>query len=81
MLVYEHVSQAPDKSCERDVFTVMYASKPYNDWKILFYARYEYVTKEGPLPIKEIVGIWFNHHRRQFDLAVILTEVSAYFFF
>ncbi|CAL8116875.1 unnamed protein product [Orchesella dallaii] len=77
MLVLEHLSQAPDLSEERDVFSVLYSAKPYNDWKILFHARHEFETRDGKMPIKEVIGVFFNHHRRHFDISLLLNDENG----
>lgn len=77
MLVIEHVSQAPDKSRELDVFTVLYAVQPYNNWKMLFGRQFQYRTSEAMLPIKALTGIFYNHHRRHFDISLVLDDLGV----
>ncbi|ODM94859.1 Cation channel sperm-associated protein subunit beta [Orchesella cincta] len=78
ILAIDHISQSPDLKEERDVFSIIYSAKPYNDWKILFHARHEYETTEGMMPIKEVIGVFFNHHRRHFDICLLLNDVNQF---
>lgn len=66
-------------------FTVMFAKRPYNSWSILFSVVSSFViydnddSHEGSdvhthtQRINNIIGIFFNHHVRHFDITMYLT--------
>lgn len=77
------------KALEMKDFTVMFAPRPYDVWSVLFSVVGTFLTstshskgqKEGQV-IDEIIGIIFNHHRRQFDitLEVVVSNRSILFY-
>ncbi|CAL8118569.1 unnamed protein product [Orchesella dallaii] len=59
-------------------FTIVYAADPYTEWKVLF-ANVNYYNKlksKKRFHVKDIVGIFFNHHLRHFDLTLKLEEIG-----
>lgn len=69
-------------------FSVLYAPSPYRerDWRVLFsnVVYYKLFQQSGDgvthmrrhVFIKRIVGIFFNHHLRQFDITLELNYVN-----
>lgn len=84
ILVTERTRTMEGQTEELKDFTVMFAKRPYNSWSILFsgvgsFVIYDDDSQEGSdvhthnQRIKDIIGIFFNHHVRHFDITMYVT--------